>query len=510
MNREESELYQCGYTREWWKLLTRSERVEFLDRRTAKEREEFFHDWRIWARDDQLPPDGDWDTWLMLTGRGWGKTRTAVEFLLDKINTSNFPLRIAIVGQGEDDVRLVMVNGESGFIACAPSWNKPIFRPSVGGGILVWPNGSQAFIYSIADTEALRGPQFHYGWCDEPMAAPRVQRERALDNLEFCLRLGEHPRLILTTTPKPDPWLRQMEKEAKTPDVSKIVCTRGNTHDNAENLAGNFLKKIERKYGGTKKGRQEIEGKILGEEEGALWTEEMLDNCRRGWEEADPYEVAEMCDKVIVTIDPNTKGTVGTPASRAKKLAHAAGIIVTGALGKKRFVLADRTTGGGPAKWVKAALAAAEEFDADEFEAESNQGGDMVKLVLQQAMAMPEQDFTIPVHLTFSKKSKAGRAEPVSTVYERGDVHHVGPKAALEDLEMQMMYLHEGEDPTGEDFDRCDALVGGLTRHGLKKRASSGKGSLGGGFRTMGDFGSGPAIQSSLSSYSADGGEPEF
>lgn len=488
MKREDSKWWSKGHTRVWWKALERPAREKFLTSLTPAEIDDFFYDWRVWARDDQLPETWDWDTWLMLTGRGWGKTRTAVEFLLEKIETTNYPLRIAIVGQGEDDVRDVMVEGESGFIACSRPWNKPKFYPSKGGGVLIWPNGCQAFIYSIADTEALRGPQFHYGWCDEPMAAPRVQRERAIDNLEFCLRLGEHPQLLITTTPKPDPWLREMEKQAKDPETHKLVIVRGDTYANEENLAKNFLRKITRKYGGTKKGRQEIEGKILGEEEGALWTEAMLDACRQDWESADPYEVAALCDKVIVSIDPNTKGTIGTPASKAKKLAHAAGIIVTGAKGRKRFVLADRTTSGGPTKWVKAALAAAEEFDADEFEAESNQGGDMVKMVLQQAMAMPDQDFTIPVHLSFSKRSKEGRAEPVSTVYERGDVYHVGPKAAFEDLEMQMMYLHEGEDPTGEDFDRCDALVSGLTRHGLKKRASSGKSSSGGGIRTFGDF----------------------
>ena len=508
MKREDSKWWSKGHTSVWWKALERPAREKFLASLTKEEVDDFFYDWRVWARDDQLPQSWDWDTWLMLTGRGWGKTRTAVEFLLEKIDTTNYPLRIAIVGQGEDDVRDVMVEGESGFIACSRPWNKPKFYPSKGGGVLIWPNGCQAFIYSIADTEALRGPQFHYGWCDEPMAAPRAQRERAIDNLEFCLRLGEHPQLLITTTPKPDPWLREMEKQAKDPETHKIVIVRGDTYANADNLAKNFLTKITRKYGGTKKGRQEIEGKILGEEEGSLWTEETLDNCRKGWEEADPYEVADFCDKVIVSIDPNTKGTVGTPASRKKKLAHAAGIVVTGAKGRERFVLADRTTSGGPAKWVKAALAAAEEFNADEILAEGNQGGEMIKIVLQQEMAL--RDFMIHIHISWSTKSKEGRAEPVSTVYERGDVHHVGPKSAFEDLEMQMMYLHEGEDPTGEDFDRCDALVGALTRHGLKKRASSAKGGGSAGIRTMGDFARGATQEGSRSSHSLYGGDPEF
>lgn len=506
MNRAESKWWCDGYTSDWWDNLPRHERELFLSKLSRREVEEYFRDWRVWGRDDQLPPDWDWDTWLQLCGRGWGKTRCCVEFMLDKVERTPFPLRIAIVGQGEDDVRTVMVNGESGFINCAPSWNRPSFRPSVGGGVLLWPNGSQAFIYSIADTEALRGPQFHYAWCDEPMAAPRVQRERALDNLEFCLRLGDHPQLLISTTPKPDPWLRSLEKLAKTPDESRVAITRGTTYDNQRNLAGNFLRKVERLYGGTKKGKQEIEGKILGDEEGALWTEEVLDKNRL--ENLEPLEVAATCDKVIVTIDPNTKGSGATPAAKAKKLAHAAGIIVTGARGRERFVLADRSVGGGPAKWVKAAIDAAIEFDADEIVAESNQGGEMIKIVLQQEMAA--RDFTIPIHLSWSKRSKEGRAEPVSTVYERGEVHHVGPKASFEDLEMQMMYLHEGEDPTGEDFDRCDALVWGLTRHGLKKRASSGARSGTVAISTIGGFGNAAAAQGRSSGHPQHGGSSEF
>lgn len=485
MNRNDSKWVQRGWTAEWWDQLTRGEREMRLAELTPREVDEFFYDWRVWARDDQLAPDWDWDTWLMLAGRGWGKTRTAVEFINDKVQTAKIPLRIAIVGQGEDDIRTVMVEGESGFINCAPPWNKPEFYPSKGGGVLIWPNGCQAFIHSAADSEGLRGPQFHYGWFDEPMAVPRAQRERSFDNLEFCLRLGEHPQLVVTTTPKPDPWLREMEKQAKNPEESRIAISRGSTHDNKRNLAANFLRKIERKYGGTKKGKQEIEGKILGDEEGALWTEEVLDRCRM--EDVDPLEFAESCEKVLVSIDPNTKGVNGTPAANKKKLAHAAGIIVSGKIGKKRYILADRTCTGGPAKWGKAAVLAAMEFDADEFTAEGNQGGEMVKIVLQQAMQAEE--FHIPVHINWSKRSKQARAEPVSTVYERGEVYHVGPKSAFEDLEMQMMYLHEGEDPTSEDFDRVDALVSGLTRHGLKRRFSSAKGGgKGAGIRTIGEI----------------------
>lgn len=505
MNRQESPFIQRGWTSEWWDLLTKGERQQKLAELSAREIDEFFYDWRVWARDDQLAPDWDWDTWLMLAGRGWGKTRTAVEFLNEKVQTCNYPLRIAIVGQGEDDVRTVMVEGESGFINCAPPWNKPTYYPSKGGGVLIWPNGCQAFIYSIADTEALRGPQFHFGWCDEPMAAPRVQRERAIDNLEFCLRLGEHPQLLITTTPKPDPWLRAIEKESRDPE-NKIAITRGNTHDNSRNLAANFLRKIDRKYGNTRKGKQEIEGKILGDEENALWTEEMLDLCRM---DEDPQDVRERCIKVVVGVDPNTKSTSDMKAAKKQKIAHAAGIVVVGSLpGRKKVVLADRSIGGGPDKWGRAVVRAAEEFDADEVYCESNQGGEMVRIVVKKAME--DLDFDVPVHLKHNQRSKAGRAEPVAQRYETKEILHVGPAKSFELLEMQMVYLHEGDDPTTEDFDRVDAMVMGMTRLGLKRRAASAKNGRGVGIRTVGEMTNGSADQDSSDGHPGGWGSSEL
>lgn len=479
MNRAESEWYQKGYTADWWDNLPRHKREEFLAALNDNEAERYFRDWRVWAHDYQIPPETDWDTWLFLAGRGAGKTRSAVEYIQDAVN-QGWARRIAIVGQGEDDVRNVMVMGQSGFIACAPSWNKPTFKPSVGGGQVIWPNGCVAYIYSIADTEALRGPQFHLGWCDEPMAAPRVQRERALDNLEFCLRLGEHPQLILTTTPKKDPWLTAMVTQARDPE-NKIHVSRATTHENARNLAANFLKKIERKYRGTRLGRQEIDGEILADEEGALWTEDLINECRFyegvDLEGVDIYEFAEACDKVVVGIDPNTKDKNG----KATKTIHAAGVIVVGSIGKHRFVLADRSVGGGPNKWGKAAVDAAIEFDADEFVAEGNQGGDMIKIVIEQAKAAREEPVNIPIHIRHTgKKDKTGRAEPVATMYAKKLIHHVGPRKALEKLETQMCYLHEGDDPTGEDFDRNDGMVWGMTRLGLRKlRGRSGSAGFG-------------------------------
>lgn len=530
MRREASKWWSQGYTREWWKgvreegvppsqwkrpPLPRIEREKFLATLTDREVEEFFRDWLVWARDDQLEPEEEYDLWLMKCGRGWGKTRTCVETVLSWV-AAGWSRRIAIVGQGEDDIRKVMIEGESGFLECSPSWNKPQFYPSRGGGTLVWPNGCIGEVYSAVDTEGLRGPQFNAGWFDEPMAVPRNQRERAMDNLDFCLRLvgpnGEQPKLLMSTTPKPDPWIRQVVKDAKDKE-NRIIVTEGSTYDNQDNLAESFIRKVTRKFGGTRKGKQEIEGKILGDDEGAIWTEEVIDACRektwrdgRSYEELDPVEFAEECDKVIVSIDPNTKGADPQKKNaNKKKLAHAAGIVVTGRIGRKKFVLADASIGGGPTKWGKAAVLAAIKFDADEFTAEGNQGGEMVKVVLQQAME--DEDFRLPVHLNWSKRSKQARAEPCATLYERGEVHHVGPKKAYENLEMQMMYLHEEDDPTGEDFDRCDALVSGLTRHGVKRRLSSAKSGAGAGIRTFGELTHGAPHQRASRGAPADWGE---
>lgn len=517
MRRQDSEWFRRGCTREWWKgdeekgipKLDRIEREKFLAVLSDREVEEFFRDWRVWGRDDQLEPEEDYDLWLLKCGRGWGKTRSCVETVLDWVRVG-WARRIAIVGQGEDDIRSVMIEGVSGFLECSPSWNKPGFFPSKGGGVLIWPNGCQASVYSAVDTEGLRGPEFNAGWFDEPMAVPRAQRERAMDNLDFCLRLeganGEQPKLLMSTTPKPDPWIRQVVKDARDKE-NRIIVTEGNTNDNQDNLADSFIRKINRKFGGTRKGKQEIEGKILGDEEGTLWPEEVLDKCREGFDGLDPQEFAGNCEKVLVSVDPNTKG-LDMKKATSKKVAHAAGIVVTAKIGRKRFVLADCTVGGGPSKWGKAAVAAAIRFDADEITAEGNQGGQMVKIVLQQAM--DAQDFHIPIHINWSKRSKQAKAEPVSTMYERGDVHHVGNKKALEDLEMQMMYLHEGDDPTGEDFDRVDALVSGMTRLGVKRRQSSGKSSGLGGFRIMGDFGRGQTQERSGPVDPFHGGDSEL
>lgn len=434
-------------------------------------------------------------------------TRTAVEYILEEVERG-FVKRIAIVGQGLDDIRTVMVEGDSGFLACAKPHNKPKFYPSVGGGRLEWPNGAVAFLYSAEDTEALRGPQFHLAWFDEPMAVPPEKRERALANLRFGLRLkvpGSRPRLILSTTPKKHAWMRQMlldaQEDAKLnaagkPTKKRIALTMGSTYENEDNLAEDFLDMILEDYEGTRLGKQEIYGQLIGDDENALWTRELLDRQRFKCLETDdgswPSQLlapfAKSLDKVLISVDPNIKANTKGGA----KAAHAAGISVVGKKGKDRFVIEDRSTSGGPRVWGMKAVQAAIDYGATEIVAEVNQGGEMVKMVIEQAFE--ELDFRCRVVMVRATKGKQRRAEPVAAQYERGRVFHLGHYGSTREpgpfykLEEQMTSLHEAFDPTGEDFDRIDAVVWGLTR--LKVgRGSSARGTSGSvGIHTFKDF----------------------
>lgn len=493
MRRSESRWWSAGFTAEWWRSLSRDERLAVLDTFTPEDLEDFYRDWRVWARDNQIIPNsfgspGGWRTVLLVAGRGFGKTRTCVEFINDEVRLGN-SRRIAIVGQGEDDIRQVMVEGESGFLETAKRGERPKFWPSVGGGQLHWPNGAVGFVYSAEDPEALRGPQFDTAWFDEPMAVPAEKRERTVSNLRFGLRLvtnGRQPRLLYSTTPKKHRWMKKMMADAEIP-AKKIFLIRGTTYDNAENLAASFIEGVLEDYEGTRLGRQELHGELLGDEEGALWTSEILDKHRDL--KNDPHEVGKRCDRVAVAVDPNIQ---------PDETAHEAGVIVGGRKGKERFVLADRSCKGGPSAWARAAVLAFEEFKADEIVAEANQGGAMVKMVIYQVA--DELGISVKVHLVHATRGKQRRAEPAATQYDRGLVSHVGSADDFEKLETQMCSLHDGHDPTGEDFDRCDALVWLLTRLGIKRSSSSSAGRATGMF-TFGDFTHGQKVQGGAAGY---------
>ncbi len=386
-------------------------------------------------RATQMPPPGDWSIWAILAGRGFGKTRTGTEWILELARTPG--RRLALVGPSLESARAVMVEGESGLLARAPDEAGLVFRPSLHR--LDWANGSQARLFSGGEPDGLRGGQFDFGWGDEFAHWPRA--EAALTNLRMATRLGVRPRLLLTTTPLPLPWLKALLAE---PDV---VVTRGRMGDNAANLPPAFLRALEARYGGTAVGRQEIEGELIETLEGALWSRPLLEQQRR--------RAAPDLVRVVVGVDP--------PAGGA---AAVCGIVVAGLDGHGRaWVLEDASVAGArPEVWARAVVSAAARHEADQIVAEVNNGGDMVVSLLRSV------DAALPVTPVRAARGKVARAEPVASLYGEKRVFHVGSYAALEDqlcgLMLNGSYLGPGGSP-----DRADALVWALTALLLGERA---------------------------------------
>ncbi|HMP57666.1 MAG TPA: terminase family protein, partial [Novosphingobium sp.] len=249
------------------------ERLALLDELGEAQREEFATHWRLWARRDQLPPDGGWRCWLVMAGRGFGKTRAGAEWVRS-VAEADPDARIALVGASLGEARAVMVEGESGLLAISPPPRAPVFEPSLKR--LTWPNGAQAMLYSAQEPESLRGPQHSHAWCDE-VAKWANTGDKALaawDNLLMGLRLGEEPRLMATTTPRAVPLLTRLLEEDGT------VVTKGRPEDNATNLPERFIRAIRRTYGKSMLGRQELDGELIEDLPGALWTRALLEACR--------------------------------------------------------------------------------------------------------------------------------------------------------------------------------------------------------------------------------------
>lgn len=342
--------------------------------------------------------------------------------------------RIALVGASLGEARAVMVEGESGLIAIAPRGQRPKFEPSKRQ--LTWPNGAMATLYSAAEPESLRGPQHSHAWCDEiakwDMAAGRA--EAAWDNLQLGLRLGTRPRIVATTTPRAVPLLNRL---MATPDAA---VTRGSTYDNMANLPGAFLRSVRRAYGKSLLGRQELDGELIADLPGALWTRALLEACREP-------AASSPAVRVVVGVDP--------PASAQ---GDACGIVVcaTGEDGAAR-VLADCSVDRpSPERWARAVARAARAWSADRVVAEANQGGDMVAAVLRAA------DLDLPLRLVHASRGKAARAEPVAALYEAGRVRHCGPFPQLEDQLCGLMPGGAYQGP-GRSPDRADALVWALS-----------------------------------------------
>ena len=393
----------------------------------------------FWALPHQLPPEGDWKTWVILGGRGAGKTRAGAEWVRSQVEGAlpedpGRARRMAIIGETYDQARDVLVFGESGILACTPPDRVP--RWIAGERRLVWPNGAEARLYSAHDFEALRGPQFDGAWVDELAKWPKA--EDAWDMLQFSLRLGTNPRQVVTTTPRDVPVLKRILARRST------VVTGAPTEANRANLADSFLEEVRDLYGGTRQGRQELDGILVEDVEGALWSAELL--------RAVIVEEVEALDRVVVAVDPPVTGHSGSDEC---------GIVVAGVRMQgapthwQAVVLEDATVRGAtPKGWAEAAIAAMARHGADRLVAEVNQGGDLVEQVLRQV------DGLTPFRAVRASRGKAARAEPVAALYEQGRVKHVRGLAALEE-QMGRMTVR-GYEGRGSP-DRVDALVWALT-----------------------------------------------
>ncbi len=410
---------------------------ELSNKLNQTERNGFSYLWAYRARPEQLPPPGNWRVWMIMAGRGFGKTRSGAEWV-HMIADTNPDARIALVSSSLAEARAVMVEGESGLMAICQPEHRPVFEPSLHR--VRFRSGAQAQLFSAAEPEGLRGPQHSHAWCDEigkwPLSHDRATR--CWDNLLLGLRLGSDPRIAVTTTPRAMPLVQRLVKQAAT--TGEVVISRGRTGDNTEHLAIGFIEAIASEFGGTQLARQEIDGELLEDIEGALWTRSLLEQAR---ESGAVPEAA----RVVVAVDP--------PASAN---GDECGIIVA-ALGHDGIarVLADcSTSGAAPATWAQRVADAAREWNADRVVAEANQGGDMVASVLRAA------DQALPIKLVHASRGKIARAEPVAALYAAGRVRHVGVFARLEDQLCGLLVGGSYAGP-GRSPDRADALVWALS-----------------------------------------------
>lgn len=399
---------------------------EALLRSLSKEERDAINWWLVEdARDKQIPPEGDWFCWLLRSGRGFGKTRTGAEFVLHRARMGY--RRIALIGQTKGDVRDTMVEaGDSSIMQVAPKGFRPIYEPSKRR--LVFPSGALAFIYSGDEPDQLRGPQHDTAWVDE-LSKFKYPQE-TWDNLEFGLRIGEDPRVVVTTTPRPIKIIKELLADPGTVD------TVGTSYENEENLSPSFKRRVLAKYEGTRLGRQELHGLLLEDVPGALWTRDVLDHAR-ATSFPDLFRIG-------VGVDPHaTSGETG--------------IIVAGIgyVGNEihGYILEDATTGGKPDHWATAVVSAYHKFHADIIVGEVNNGGDMIENTIRNVEGGKQVNYKT-VRAT---RGKYTRAEPVSVLYGNPDpkspkparVHHVGYFPILED--QQCTYVPGEESPNNMD-----------------------------------------------------------
>lgn len=388
--------------------------------------------WDVIGRPDQQEPPGAWRTWLILAGRGWGKSRTGAEWVR-AMATSGRARRIALVARTAADVRDVLVEGESGLLAIHRHDERPTWEPSRRR--LTWPNGAIATTYSAEEPDQLRGPQHDLAWADE-LASWRYPD--AWDQLQLGLRLGRDPRVVVTTTPRPTPLVRSLALSETT------RVTRGRTADNARNLAPGVVDALRARYGSTRLGRQELDGEILDDAPGALW--------RLAIFEAGRVDAAPDLRRIVVAID---------PAVTAHAHSDETGIVVAGLGVDGRCYVLEDLSGTYPAEqWARRSVEAFRRWRADRIVAEVNNGGDLVEATLRAV------DRSVPVKQVRATRGKALRAEPVAALYEQGRVSHVGALTRLEDQCASW-------DPSGDHRspDRLDALVWALTELAVRDEA---------------------------------------
>jgi len=396
---------------------------QVISQLSPKELAVLHYDWQTWARPEQLYPTSEPLKWLILAGRGWGKSRVGAEFIRWSVEAKGVK-RIALVGRTAADVRDVMVNGESGLLAVCPPYNKPTYKSSEA--MVIWPNGAIAKMYSGDKPDSLRGPQHEVAWCDE-LAAFRYADD-AWSNLLFGLRLGEQPKVTITTTPKNTPLIRSLISD------SSVHVTRGTSFDNKANLPASFFDEIIKRYEGTRLGRQELYAELLADSEGALWKRDTIEAVRVS-------QFPEL-SRIVVAVDPSV--TFSEESAET-------GIIVAGIAKNDHFyILADNSLRGTPHQWATAVISAYRLHKADKIIGEANNGGDLIEANIRTV------DKNAPFRKVHASRGKDIRAEPIASLYEQGRVHHVGYFSELED---QLCTWEPGQ----KSPDRLDALVWALT-----------------------------------------------
>jgi phage terminase large subunit-like protein len=382
------------------------------------------YEWHFWARPNQQTPPLPWTYWLILAGRGFGKTRTGAEWVREEIKTNRY---VNLIGATADDARDIMIEGESGILECCPDNERPRYVPSKRR--LEWPNGARSLIFTADEPERLRGKQHGKLWADE-VAAWRYPESWA--QAKFGLRLGQNPQACLTTTPKPIKILRDLIKDPAT------HVTRGSTYDNKANLAPTFLSAIVKAYEGTRLGRQELNAEMLEDNPNALWKYAQFDDGR--------VLVAPALTRIVVAVD---------PAVTSNENSDETGIVVAGKSEDDQFyILCDATLTASPNAWARAAVDAFRKYNCDRLVAEVNNGGDMVEAVIRGV------DANVSYKKVTATRGKTRRAEPIAALYEQGRVHHVG---AFPLMETQMAEYNPLEPDANGSPDRMDALVWALT-----------------------------------------------